>query len=1628
MKLHLPKTLRGALLACFASVAGLTTTVATGAFAGGVFYVSLSQVAQAAYVEVKTNGDPWTNADAATHADDNVTVGDATAEDAITLQVGQGNENALTAGDAIDFGTVTVNAGDTLKLHIWTGQAANNLAAEMVTINSAITLNNAGILLEDGAYNFAESIRITGESTLSVNWVKGTILTSIVGDESAVLKLVRNGNASGWDQSPALIELTGKNEGFRGTVKLDDQFSRYDGVGLKLVISNAEALINAVLDLGENDDAALRIRTQQALLKAIKGHGFIEYSPLDGQASSTEIVVSAAQGNYAGSSAANVNWTISGGNQGLSNASILGTYTVGEGASSTFEGAITLGSLVNNSTTGIDVTNMTSLTINNQVAYQGATINLGLLTGLGSGNSFSYGDGWLAAYDSASGTATLSDNSSIYWVDAGGADDADNDWASASNWQSGAVPSSSDTVRLGADAANKTIAFAADASIGQARVVEGDYVFTTDGTVTLTGAIIVMPVGASLSKSGAGTLTLTDVMANALNVTEGALVVNSLRVYTGETFTKMGTGGLTLTSVSANALSVSAGSMNVNTLSLISGDTFTKTGDGLMTLTNADTLLGKNIKVEAGELHITQTGDIQVTNGSTTTVTVNSGATLDDDRRLGVTGGSFTVTGGGIYELEGICLSYASGTKTTLNVEASTVLHITGTTKSAEGNEGSFMLSNWPAGNVINIRGFLVSDAGISDRDGSGTLHVEDGGVLQLNAGMSRTNHGDKDTTINIKEGASLVVNGDSTTHTDYITTNLAAGATVFTTGGATILNAMHYNGAVKLGAAADTILTLTADAPNVGTITILGSGDTVKTFADDAVTQTSAGGTVKYTNAVSGTAITLNEGAKFEAAAGLNLSGTLTLAANAEAKLGGAVTLGSVANSGTIDVSELQSLRLGADTGSMGATVNLGTVSSYTAGNTFTYGNSWTATWQDNGTALITGDAAIAWADTGAEGDTDINWNTADNWSGGAAPTATDYVQLAATEGVTRTLVLTADTTVAGMRVYDAYTLSVGEGGTAAFTATNGVELNGETAKLSKAGTGTLSMTSAQAIAAKMHVTEGALKLTDAFSHTLTQSVSGRVNYDLSGITAGENGVLQVDLNGTWNGAGLDATAVALDAQFLGTLEVVDGQLLVKYGDAETEGKSDFGGASAIRLNKGALFFFANSELSVASLQIAAGHGYITNRSGLSTISSALSGTGNLTVQANGDARTIKLTGAVDLDGLLTNASGTLTLESTTKALFDGGISMTGGTININSDADISELSVTGGTFKINGANVGVSTLKSGAITLTGESALTATLADQAEVTLTGANTVNATLGVAENGTASLLGGLTLNTLTVNAGGTLALNEAVSLGSLSNSGLLDISGLTSLSVADMALIAGTQYNVGALTGLDAVDWNKLLGVDSSMIVSYDGSNTLSIAVNAANPVLWVGDADSTWNETDANGASTAWAQGDAAYTPTADSAVLLGNAASLGDRSDSVTRTIGISANTAVGTLIVQDAYAFSVAEGASYSFDAGSIVLEQGGSLGKVGAGTLSMSLADAVAAQMTVTEGTLSISDSGLGSADLSALSATEAGTVSVSLNGGTTDASYRGTVTLADSFAGVLEIRQGSLYYSNSQDAR
>lgn len=1999
MKLHLPKSLRTALLSCLAAISPWSLTLATGAISVGAVVFSLGAQAQAETISI-TADTKW---NATTNHSADVTTVSGSGTDLMVRNANGDGHAGMSAGATLELGDLTMESGTNLNLWAWTSTVKTVSTTDKVIVNGSITLDNAELSIQDGSYYFNETLNVVGESKVYTQYAKGLVFDSLSGDENAVLTFHKGPN----DNAAALFTIGGSNaeasSDFKGTIKLLGNSSARTA---DLAINDAEALRNAAVSMDGNSKMVIML--QQVMAEAVYGNGMIVKATdaVTGHATPVlQITGNATESQaFSGTMASNITWQIGDGTTAASSrfagATLNGTLDIKAGSTAYLTGDNTFGTLTNNGT--LHLSEGSSFVITSQAAYQGAVLTLGTVTGL-SGNTFSYGNGWLATYDSATGTATITDNSSIYWIDNGV--DGNTLWSAAENWQGGVLPTANDKVRLGSDGAGRIVSFDGDATVGEVRVVAGDYGFVVSGNSTLTGTVYVAPVGATLTKSGAGTLTLTNATANALSVTEGELVVN--------------------------------------TLSLAHGSSFTKNGVGTMKLGNVSGILGKNVTVDAGELHITQTGDSDVAKHTVYTVTVEAGATLNDDRRLRLTGGSLTVTGGGIYELEGICLSGTGGNVTSLKVEADTVLHITGTTQHADGDKGSFMLSNWPAGNSINIEGLLVSDAGISNRDGTGVINIDNGGALQLNAGMSRTTHSDKKTTINVKNGASLIVNGTNTDGTQHITTSLSDGSTVFTTSGATIANNMTYAGTVKLGAAADAELSLTAASPSFTNLIIMGSADKVSALDARTVKEYAAGGTVKFTNAVSGTSITLNAGAQFEATAGLTLTGALTLGANAEATLGGAVSIASLAgkNAGELAfASNLSSLTLqdfvfgqeyaignvangseldwcgllgydstlqtisyengvlrssykdalwsspadsditwgGADNWTIGTSnvvlngsenVILGVIDTtaeqpvssviqiaanttvagvtvrdayslsvaegtefsfdsttitfeeggslskvgqgalsmsladakaakmniaegtlaisddlggYSAGNSsaqtahdltavsgsgtlavklfgeettngrslvslsdsFTgtlevcagaldrnsllggtsaiklnngglfgretagggthdfacdiivEGNSWLsgqggtgkddsgyyvnltgditgdgvlsikglcdwhfkgdmsgftgsiklvtggeeADWvifhsaasfdtltiatgnvevdaaltvksvnqtggsltiNDNASLEITGSATlktitnrgtlklqsadsltlvgfndaattvdgtqtftlgtvenatevawnkltgvsigerrvkysggtvsyegadatyIVWADTEDEeyawGE-DSNWRWADDRSLAATPTSANKVQLTA-DAANKSISMSGSASVGELNVQGAYDLDVAAGAAATLTATTITV--GEGGKLSKTGEGTLTMSMANAVAGKLHISEGALKLSDSLSHTLNQSTSGKINYDLTAITSSASGILEIDCNGSWQGTGLDATAVALSNDFTGILSVVNGQLLVKLGNDDTDGKTVFGGASAIRLNTGALFFVADSEVNVDNIYVGNGGGGFTNRSALSTISSDISGDGNLFVQGDGAAKTLKVTGGVNLDGQFKLVSSTFTLESATKAQFNGGFLVNGGVVNINSAADISELSVTGGTFNINGAEVNIASLKSGSLTLTGAADLTAVLADAAQVMLTGAATADATLSVVTGGSATLSVAESLNSLTVTEGGALALTGALTLGDLYNTGSLDITNLSSLTLGGLALVDGAEYEVGTLTGTDSKDWNALLGLDGSLTAAYDG-NKIVLSLSGT-PVLWVGDAESTWDEVGEDGASTAWQQGSAAFTPGSKSAVVLGNAASLGELNDAVTRTIVLDADTVVGSVTVQDAYSFSVAEGETYSFDANSIVLD-GGSLSKTGAGTLSMSLEDAVAAKLNIAGGTLSISGtladtspSEVSPIDMSALGGV--GTLSITaagVNGGTSDGT-RTNVVLGDGFTGTLQVSGGQL---------
>lgn len=295
--------------------------------------------------------------------------------------------------------------------------------------------------------------------------------------------------------------------------------------------------------------------------------------------------------------------------------------------------------------------------------------------------------------------------------------------------------------------------------------------------------------------------------------------------------------------------------------------------------------------------------------------------------------------------------------------------------------------------------------------------------------------------------------------------------------------------------------------------------------------------------------------------------------------------------------------------------------------------------------------------------------------------------------------------------------------------------------------------------------------------------------------------------------------------------------------------------------------------------------------------------------------------------------------------------------------------------------------------------------------------------------GSQSLTQGLNLSGALTVEGGSLTLAGIVSVGSIANSGLIDVAGVTSLSVADMDTSIGSSYEIGNITGYDTIGWNALLGVEDSIRIGY--SDGQLIFAHAGQSVVWQGGTGATWDTTGAGDLVTdSWHDGgDGVYVPDATSAIVLGNAETLtnaGIDSAAVSREIVIDADVTSYSLTVQDAYSLSVAEGETYSFDAGSIVLAEGGSLSKVGAGTLSMSLEDAVTAQMNIDKGTLSISGtladtspSEVSPIDMSALGGE--GTLSITaagVNGGTSDGT-RTNVVLGNGFTGTLQVSGGQL---------
>ncbi len=192
MKLHLPKLLRNAVLACITAVAGIYTTVGTATFTGGVVAVSmLGQQTRAEEILINSGG--------------TTTVQEAcsgkTLDSNTTLNITNNTTLSLSDGTLNDVGKIIVD-GTGSKLSI-TGATS---------LKGDITLQNGGVMElgtdagNDGLnYNDANRIEIVN-SELSM----GSHRFSIDGNDAIILN---NGN------------ITGVGEGTNGAIDFIDRIT-----------------------------------------------------------------------------------------------------------------------------------------------------------------------------------------------------------------------------------------------------------------------------------------------------------------------------------------------------------------------------------------------------------------------------------------------------------------------------------------------------------------------------------------------------------------------------------------------------------------------------------------------------------------------------------------------------------------------------------------------------------------------------------------------------------------------------------------------------------------------------------------------------------------------------------------------------------------------------------------------------------------------------------------------------------------------------------------------------------------------------------------------------------------------------------------------------------------------------------------------------------------------------------------------------------------------------------------------------------------------------------------------------------------------------------------------------------
>ena len=654
-----------------------------------------------------------------------------------------------------------------------------------------------------------------------------------------------------------------------------------------------------------------------------------------------------------------------------------------------------------------------------------------------------------------------------------------------------------------------------------------------------------------------------------------------------------------------------------------------------------------------------------------------------------------------------------------------------------------------------------------------------------------------------------------------------AAGRTFTTASGQTLAVVNPISGATALTAAGTGTLTLSGiNTYSGGTTLSSGQLDMNSARAIGTGAFTINGGTIDNT---SGAAVTLTSnqaqtwGADFTflGTNALNLgTGGVTLGANRIVTVSASILTegGIIAGAFSLTKAGAGTMTLsGADTFSGGTTLSAGQLNVNSAKSVGT------GTFTINGGTIDNTSGALV----------TLSNNNVQTWGGDFTFVGSNALNLgtgAVTLGASRTVTVSASTLTAGGAIGDggnAFSLTKSGAGelavTAAGTYTGGTTINAGILSFANGALGT------------GNITFGA-NSTLQWNGANTQDISGKIQAIASGVTAifdtnGNNVTLASALGGSGGITKVGAGALTLSGAntFQGGLTLTTGSVNINNATALGTGTFTISSGTTLNNTSGGLITLSNNNAQTWS-----GSFTFTGTNALNL------GTGAVTLGANCTATvtasTLTIGGAIGDGGsgfLLTKVGGgTLTLPGNNT--FSGGMTLTAGTLDVNSATAVGS-----GTFTINGGTI--DNTSGAAITLSNNNVLTW----GASFTFTGTNSLNLgtgtlTLGAAVtvSGSASMLtvggaigdGGSGFK-ITKGGVGTLTLsgNNTFSGGMTLAAGQLNINSATAIGTGTFTLSGGNFDNTSGsaitLSNNNAISWTQNF--------TFVGSNALNLGTGA---------------------------------------------------------------------------------------------------------------------------------------------------------------------------------------------------